>query len=258
MSVLNVLRSSPRAAGSAPRFGRIVLAGLLLVGIGSGAAMVRAESDPAGASKPAKTETPAKAEKPTPPGNKEAKSEAGTSPAPPGTVILSPRSRAEYEADLKALEQKYGFKDGSGTKAQVIVEQGASSEPVPAAPGQRNASAGSASARLPPAAGGTAAPATSVLRTAPAGAQRIRIQLLPVDERQFSLDGERYDAVTLRQRLIELSGQYQLDSLLLLETPGQPVGLGHVVELTKLAEAVRLPALYQQNGVWHAVGTAAR
>lgn len=146
-------------------------------------------------------------------------------------TILSPRSKAEHEADLKALQEKYG--PARDDAAALTVD----SRPVP-----------------------TVTPAPTPARSAPAptapppvAAQRIRITLYPDGDRGFLYNEKRYDTTTLTQLLNDLGRQQRLDSLLLLERDDRLVELTHVVELAKLGKALKLPTMYQQGSEFKSI-----
>ncbi len=145
-------------------------------------------------------------------------------------TILSPRTKAEHEADLKALQEKYG---PARDDAAALTATGAASRPseVPGNP---------IPAPVTPA-GATAAPAAT------AGNERVRVTLYPEGVRGFLFNGKSYDTAALTQVLQELGRQQRMDSLLLLESEERVVELTHVVELAKLGKALKLPTMYQQG-----------
>lgn len=145
-------------------------------------------------------------------------------------TILSPRTKAEHEADLKALQEKYG--PARDDAAALTVD----SRPVPA----------SISTPAPESSRGSSAPP-------PAAAQRMRVTLYPDGDRGFLYNEERYDTTALTQLLADLGRRERLDSLLLLEREDRVVGLTHVVELAKLGKALKLPTMYQQGSEFKSI-----
>ncbi|MCU0757439.1 MAG: hypothetical protein MUE46_20400 [Xanthomonadales bacterium] len=148
-------------------------------------------------------------------------------------TILSPRTKAEHEADLKALQDKYGpaRDDAAALTASSVSPRPPAAEPAPAA-----RPAVPAAAPTP----GPAAPAA-------AGSERVRVTLYPEGARGFLFNGKSYDTASLTQVLQELGRQQRMDSLLLLESEDRIVELTHVVELAKLGKALKLPTMYQQG-----------
>lgn len=146
-------------------------------------------------------------------------------------TILSPRSKAEHEADLKALQEKYG-------------------------PARDDAAALTVDSRPTAPIGATPAPARSAPAPAappPVAAQRVRITLYPDGDRGFLYNDKRYDTTALTQLLGDLGRQQRLDSLLLLERDERLVELTHVVELAKLGKALKLPTMYQQGSEFKSI-----
>lgn len=147
-------------------------------------------------------------------------------------TILSPRSKAEHEADLKALQEKYG----------------------PARDDARALTVDSRPSPVPP----TSVPAPSrstptSVAPPPVAAQRVRITLYPDGDRGFLYNEKRYDTTALTQLLGDLGRQQRLDSLLLLERDERLVELTHVVELAKLGKALKLPTMYQQGSEFKSI-----
>lgn len=147
------------------------------------------------------------------------------STAAPADTILSPRTKAEHEADLKALQDKYG---PARDEAAALTASGQTPRPAPATPAP-------------------AAPSSSAAGTPPAGSERIRVTLYPEGDRGFLFNGRSYDTAALTRALQELGRQQRMDSLMLLETEDRLVELTHVVELAKLGKALKLPTVYQQG-----------
>ncbi|MCU0756796.1 MAG: hypothetical protein MUE46_17075 [Xanthomonadales bacterium] len=148
-------------------------------------------------------------------------------------TILSPRTKAEHEADVKALQEKYGpaRDDAAALTASSTTPRPAAGNPVLPAPGAAPA------VRPPPA---PVAPPE-------AGSERVRVTLYPEGNRGFLYNGKSYDTAALTQVLQELGRQQRMDSLLLLESEDRIVELTHVVELAKLGKALKLPTMYQQG-----------
>lgn len=143
-------------------------------------------------------------------------------------TILSPRSKAEHEADLKALQEKYGPARDDAAALTVDNRPVAPPTVTPASPGRA----------------GTAPPVA---------AQRIRITLYPDGDRGFIYNEERYDTAALTRMLADLGRRERLDSLLLLEREDRVVELTHIVELAKLGKSLKLPTMYQQGSEFKSI-----
>jgi hypothetical protein len=169
-------------------------------------------------------------------------------------TIMSPRTQAEHDAEMKALSEQYAPKRDPQLEAQVAASGGV----LPAAGAKPDAaSIGLAAQAQEQAAQRTArslAMAAIGGKTAPAKGTKVRAELLAVGLDKFSFGGKVYDTTSLTPVLAELGKLYTLDHLALLDT-GEPIQLNHLVELSKLGERLKLPAMYTSNGVLRAVNT---
>jgi hypothetical protein len=154
-------------------------------------------------------------------------------------TIMSPRTKAEHEAELKRLSELYA--PSADPKLQAQRAEQIAAEPA----------AGSTTEVSP-------APQAPLTKAAigqgqtPAAQAKVRAELLASGLDKFIFAGKVYDRATLLQVLQELGGQYQLDHLVLLQG-GEKIQLNHLVELSKLSDSLKLPAMYQLGSELRAV-----
>ena len=82
----------------------------------------------------------------------------------------------------------------------------------------------------------------------------MRADLLALGADQFVFAEKPYSREALLPVLIELGKLYNLDHVVLL-TQGDPIQLAHLVELSKLSESLKVPAMYQLGDQLRAVNT---
>lgn len=135
--------------------------------------------------------------------------------------MIRPRGQAAYEAELKALNAKYGPQ----AKVSELREQ---TEEEP-----------------PPTASSAAVPAARTV--APSAAPALRVTLLPVGENQFMLADQVYDGAALGLQLAQMQAKQPLDSVILLSDEERQIGIPHLIELARLGRELNFPALYQDG-----------
>jgi len=180
-------------------------------------------------------------------------------------TVMTPRDRAVFEAEMQALNEKYGPKAGT-------MELGASSMSEAGAEPSADPAIGSESAAAPvetavptpmPITEGEQA-AQSALLSAQANQQltgasstaavsKLRIELSPKNSREFMFDGQSYSQSDLMPILLALKQKHALDYVVLLQAGAEPVQLTHIVELAKISRALRTPAVYQDGKQLRAV-----
>ncbi len=172
-------------------------------------------------------------------------------------TILSPRSRAESEAERKLLEEKYAPKLDPKLAEQlaesdgVIVTTGntpvANNDNLPAARHTapivefHQAKAQQQAER--------AAAATPALQTG----SKLRVDLIAQANGQFLFNGQSYTREELAPVLVSLGQQYRLDHIVLLQSGSEPISLIAQVELSKLSAQLNTPAMYQSGNQLRAV-----
>lgn len=180
-------------------------------------------------------------------------------------TVMTPRDKAAFEAELQALNEKYGPKAGA-------MEQGASSmEKADVKP--NGSSIATPEALAEPALVPIAKPmpmqegeqaAESALLSAQANHQltgssntgavsKLRIELSPKNAREFVFDGQSYTQTDLMPILLALKQKHALDYVVLLQAGIEPVQLTHIVELAKISRELRTPAVYQDGNQLRAV-----
>lgn len=148
-------------------------------------------------------------------------------------TVFSPRTKAEHEADVKALESAYGpARKGS------VLEADSKPPPFPIAT---------------PSSG--AAPAASTAPAPVADAQRVRVSLLPEAGGRFKLNNDSYDTQAMIRKLTDLNKRSKIDAVLLIEDKSQVIEVAHIVELAKIGQALKLPTLYQQGQEFKSIST---
>lgn len=138
--------------------------------------------------------------------------------------IIRPRGQAAYEAELKALNAKYGPQG----KVSELREKTEGDPPLPAASSP------------------SAAPAAALKAGEPA-AKALRVTLLPVGENQFMLAEQVYDGAALGLQLAQMQAKQPLDSVILLSDEDRQIGIPHLIELARLGRELNFPALYQDG-----------
>ena len=131
---------------------------------------------------------------------------------------IRPRGKAAYEAELQALNEKYGPQ----AKVSELREQ----------------TQGSISAAEPP------AKTTSSKELAGNG---LRVTLLPVGEKQFLLSEQVFDGSALELHLAKLQAKRELNSVILLSNADRRIEIPHLLELSRLSRELNFPALYQDG-----------
>ena len=91
-------------------------------------------------------------------------------------------------------------------------------------------------------------------KQAPAAGTKVRAELVAVGLDKFMFDEKVYSREELLPVLVELGKLYKLDHLVLLAS-GEPIQLNHLVELSKLSDGLKLPALYQYGNELRAINT---
>jgi len=141
--------------------------------------------------------------------------------------MIRPRGQAAYEAELKALNAKYGPQAKvsqlrEDTQGDEVAISASESDPDPAP-----------------------APAQEVTA--------IRVTLLPVGERQFMLAEQVYDGAALELQLAQMQLRQPLDSVILLSSEERKIGIPHLLELARLGRELNVPALYQDGDALKAI-----
>ncbi len=174
-------------------------------------------------------------------------------------TVMTPRDKAAFEAELRALNEKYGPKAGGA------MAQGASSMaepkvvPVPeteAAPVSASAVITEADSQQAAESALLSAKANQQLdgdKSAGGSATKLRIELSPKNAREFVFDGQSYTQPDLMPILQALKQTHALDYVVLLQDGAAPVQLTHIVELAKISRALSTPAVYQDGSQLRAV-----
>ena len=167
-------------------------------------------------------------------------------------TIISPRSKAEHEAEIRALNEKYAPKPNAQLEAQVIASGGVlpSTTHTPTGDGEAQRAAIESARRQAE----SAAMAALGGKQAPAAGTKVRAELVAVGLDKFMFDEKIYSREDLLPVLVELGKLYKLDHLVLLAS-GEPIQLNHLVELSKLSDGLKLPALYQYGSELRAINT---
>jgi len=168
-------------------------------------------------------------------------------------TIISPRSKADHEAEVRALNEKYAPKADAQLEAQVQASGGVlpSATRTPTGDGEAQRAAIESARRQAE----SAAMAALGGKQAPAAGTKVRAELIATGLDKFMFDGKVYSREDLMPVLVELGKLYKLDHLVLLDSGGEPIQLNHLVELSKLSDGLKLPALYQYGNELRAVST---
>ena len=168
-------------------------------------------------------------------------------------TIMSPRSKAEHEAEIRALNEKYAPKPDAQLEAQVQASGGVlpSATRAPTGNGEVVRSEIDSARRQAE----SAAMAALGGKQAPAAGTKVRADLTATGLDKFTFAEKVYDRDALMPVLVELGKLYELDHLVLLESGGASIQLNHLVELSKLSDALNLPAFYQYGTELRAIST---
>jgi hypothetical protein len=169
-------------------------------------------------------------------------------------TVLSPRSKAEHEADLKALQEKYGPKEDPKLQEQLRAQQGANKTNAPVieldlSHEQSKAPAANKTAQITP----PAASAQNAQAARPAG-DKVRIDLYAEGSNQFRFVDVVYSREQLLEKLTTISQRYTLDHIVLYPDK-QTIELTHLLELAKVAETLKVTAVYQSGNELRPVAT---
>jgi len=180
-------------------------------------------------------------------------------------TVMTPRDRAAFEAELQALNEKYGPKAGAmelaassmdeaDADARPSAEAASTSEPMatpvanavqtPALEGEQAAQSALLSARANQQLTGA---------STTAAVSKLRIELSPNNAREFMFDGQSYTRRDLMPILQALKQKYAIDYVVLLQAGAEPVQLTHIVELAKISRELLTPAVYQDGKQLRAV-----
>ncbi len=168
-------------------------------------------------------------------------------------TIISPRSQAEHEAEIRALNEKYAPKPDAQLEAQVQASGGVlpSATHTPTGNGEAQRAEMESARRQAE----SAAMAALGGKQAPAAGTKVRAELIATGLDKFMFGGKAYSRDELLPVLVELGKLYQLDHLVLLDSGGEPIQLKHLVEFSKLSDGLKLPALYQYGNELRAIST---
>jgi|GEM_PF-1692393 len=178
-------------------------------------------------------------------------------------TVMTPRDRAAFEAELQALNEKYGPKAGAMELAASSMDEADARPSAEAASTSEPMAAPMANAVQTPALEGEQA-AQSALLSARANQQltgasttaavsKLRIELSPKNARDFMFDGQSYTRRDLMPILQALKQKYAIDYVVLLQAGAEPVQLTHIVELAKISRELLTPAVYQDGKQLRAV-----
>ncbi len=167
-------------------------------------------------------------------------------------TIISPRSKADHEAEIRALNEKYAPKADAQLEAQVQAAGGVlpSNTQTPTGDGAAQRAEIETARRQAE----SAAMAALGGKQTPAAGTKVRAELAAVGLNKFMFSGKIYSREELLPVLVELGKLYKLDHLVLLSS-GEPIQLSHLVELSKLSDGLKLPALYQYGNELRAIST---
>ena len=166
-------------------------------------------------------------------------------------TVISPRTKAEHEAEMRELAKKYAPKLDPELEQQLKASGGV----LPSKSG------GGATGDIDPLTqidarrqAESAAMAAIGGKQKPAPGTKVRADLLAQGADQFVFAEKSYRRDALLPVLIELGKLYNLDHIVLL-SGNDPIQLSHLVELSKLSESLKVPALYQLGDQLRAVKT---
>jgi hypothetical protein len=162
-------------------------------------------------------------------------------PAVGAETIISPRTKAEHEADMKRLSELYGPKADPRLLEQVKAQQAGQT----AQAAETLTSKTATPTAQPPAAKPSQAPSAKP-------AEKIRAELGASGQDRFIFAGKVYSRLELEPVLRDLDQSYALDHIALMSN-AEPIQLKHLIELSKLSEALKKPAMYQDGDQFKAV-----
>jgi hypothetical protein len=168
-------------------------------------------------------------------------------------TVLTPRTKAEHEAELKALQEKYGPRSDPKLQAQtgqVVTAQ----TTAPSAPVRSNtAVAGNLSAADIERDARQAADAVKSSQKLAPG-QKIRVDLMARSDGRFGFNGKDYQRIELQAVLQALGKNYKIDHLVLMQSAAdQPIALTQKLALSDLSTTLKTPALFQDGTQLRAV-----
>ena len=168
-------------------------------------------------------------------------------------TVISPRSRADHEAEVRALNEKYALKPNAQLEAQVQASGGILPSAIHTPTGDGEAQRATAESARRQAQ--SAAMAVLGGKQTPAAGTKVRAELVASGLDKFMFGGKIYSREDLLPVLVELSKLHTLDHLVLLDSGGEPIQLNHLVALSKLSDGLNVPALYQYGNELRAIST---
>ena len=167
-------------------------------------------------------------------------------------TVISPRTKAEHEAQMRELAKQYAPKLDPELEQQLKASGGVlpSKSNTSAVPSEIDPLTQIDARRQAE----SAAMAAVGGKQKPAAGTKVRADLLALGADQFVFAEKPYSREALLPVLIELGKLYNLDHVVLL-TQGDPIQLAHLVELSKLSESLKVPAMYQLGDQLRAVNT---
>lgn len=168
-------------------------------------------------------------------------------------TVISPRSRADHEAEVRALNEKYAPKPDAQLEAQVQASGGILPSAIHTPTGDGEAQRATAESARRQAQ--SAAMAVLGGKQTPAAGTKVRAELVASGLDKFMFGGKIYSREDLLPVLVELSKLHTLDHLVLLDSGGEPIQLNHLVALSKLSDGLNVPALYQYGNELRAIST---
>ena len=168
-------------------------------------------------------------------------------------TVISPRSRADHEAEVRALNEKYAPKPNAQLEAQVQASGGILPSAIHTPTGDGEAQRATAESARRQAQ--SAAMAVLGGKQTPAAGTKVRAELVASGLDKFMFGGKIYSREDLLPVLVELSKLHTLDHLVLLDSGGEPIQLNHLVALSKLSDGLNVPALYQYGNELRAIST---
>lgn len=164
-------------------------------------------------------------------------------------TVISPRTKAEHEAQMRELAKKYAptmdpeLEQQLRASGGVLPSKANAASPADIDPLTQIDARRQAESAAMAAIGGNQKPAPGT---------KVRADLLALGADQFVFAEKPYTREALLPVLIELATLYRLDHIVLL-TRGEPIQLSHLVELARLSESLKVPALYQLGDQLRAV-----
>jgi hypothetical protein len=155
-------------------------------------------------------------------------------------TVLSPRSKAERDADMKMLQEKYGPKQDQQLQSQIGAQASPQATPTPAVKAGQPSYEERVAART-----AESAVAASAGVTGAAAGSKIRIDLAARPGNKFAFDGQDYVRKDLEPVL--LSKKYKVDHIVLTDGGLGAISLALQLDLSALSTAIKAPALIQQG-----------